>query len=339
MEIERDNRLDILKAIGIIFVLMWHLRPISLTINNNTHDIIFVITKIIQTFELQLYLTAVPLFYLVSLYLFFLKKPSKEYFKYRLVKLFKLFAFWSIFHNIFLILLTRELPDFSWEFITGLKPSLPFVGDSVFYFLFNLIGLTIISFSYVIINSIKIRKIISCIIVLFSFSFFEIAYINNLNIPYHWLINFIIYIPISFYLANNQETILRLRFTYLLAYILFSAHDIYLRTVGNYGSIYGRISIVCGALTIFSFIFSQKISVNWYIQKLSKYSLGIFALHKYWQYLLFLLVNQNFEFAISINLLVTPLNIIFMIVSILVIFFTTLSVYLLKKTSFKQFIS
>ncbi|BAZ15943.1 hypothetical protein NIES4071_78160 [Calothrix sp. NIES-4071] len=337
-KIERDNRLDALKAISIIFVLMWHLRPISFLVNNNTHVIIAIIARIIRDLELQVSLTAVPLFFLVSLYLFFVKKPDKEYLKIRLIKLAKLFAFWSIFHNIFLFVVTREFPDFSWDILTGLKPSLPFAGDSVFYFLFNLMVLTIVSFLYYQINSSKIVKIISSVAVIFSLLYFEAVSIANYNIPYHWLSNFLLYIPIAFYIANYSNQVLKFRFFYFLTYILFSIHDIYLRIYGYNQSIYGRISIVFGALTIFSYVYTLKIPENWCIQKLSQYSLGLFAIHKYWQSLLFLLV-KHYELSLFTSLAAIPLNIIFSLVGALVVLLTIFSIYLLKSTSLKQFIA
>lgn len=259
----RDNRLDALKAISIIFVLIWHLRPISFLVNNNTHVMVIVIARIIRDLELQLSLTAVPLF-------------------------------------------------------------------------FNLMALTIISFLYAKINY-SIIKIISSVTVIFSLLYFEVVGMGNSSIPYHWLSNFILYIPIAFYLANKGRQVLKFRFYYLVTYILFSLHDIYLRIYGYNQSIYGRISIVFGALTIFCYIYTLKIPDNWYIQKLSQYSLGLFAIHKYWQSLLFLLV-KHYEISLLPTIAVIPLNIIFTLVGAFVVLLTVLSIYLLKSTSLKQFI-
>jgi hypothetical protein len=337
MKLERDNRLDALKAISITFVLIWHLHPISFLIDNQTHPIILVVAKIVKDLEVQLTLTAVPLFYLVSLYLFFLKNQNLEYLQSRLIKLSKIFAFWWIFHNIFLLMVTRQLPDFSWEVIIGLKPSLPFVGDSVFYFLFNLIALTTIAFLYTITPD-RWLKIISSIVIIFSLIYFEAVSIVNSDISYHWLSNFIIYIPLAYYLANNPNQIFKFKLLYLIAYILFSLHDIYLRNFGYSTSIYGRVSIVCGALTIFCFIYSSQIPENWYVQKLAKYSLGLFALHKYWQFLIVLLMN-HYRVGVFTNLLGIPLNLILLLVGFLVVLLTVATIYLFKLTTFKQFIT
>ncbi|MGF1933860.1 MAG: acyltransferase family protein [Nostoc sp. ChiQUE02] len=338
MKIERNNSLDILKALSIAFVLIWHLRPFQFIINNSTHVTVFLIAKIIRDLELQLSLTAVPIFYIVSLYLFFQKTSGVKYFQTRITKLIKIYLFWLIVQNIFFIVATREIPNFSWELITGLEPSLPIVGDSVFYFLFNLICLTTLAFLYQLIKSDSLKKIVSYTVVIFCLFYFEASCLLNISIPYYWLINFVIYVPIAFYLAKFPAQVLRFKFYYLIAFILFSFHDIYLRTFGYYSSIYGRIAIICGAMTIFCYVFSQKeIKDNLLVQKLSKYSLGLFSLHKYWQYLFFLLIN-NYKIAINTGAFGTPLSTIFLTEGFVVVFFTVLSIYLLKLTRLKQFV-
>ncbi|MDF5734897.1 MULTISPECIES: acyltransferase family protein [unclassified Nostoc] len=338
MRIERNNSLDALKALSIAFVFIWHLRPFQFIINDSAHMTVLLIAKILRNLELQLYLTAVPIFYLVSLYLFFQKSGDITYFQKRITKLIKIYLFWVIVQNIFFIIATRKIPNFSWEVITGLEPSLPIVGDSVFYFLFNLICLTILAFLYQIIKSDSFRRIISCRIILFCLFYFEACCILNFSIPYHWLINFVIYIPIAFYLVKFPDKLLNFKFYYLIAFILFSFHDIYLRTYGYYSSIYGRIAIICGAITIFCYVHSQKeIKENFLVQKLSQYSLGLFSLHKYWQYLFFLLIN-NYKIGIDIGFVGTPLSTIFLIEGFFVVFFTMLSIYLLKLTRLKQFV-
>lgn len=337
MKIERDNRLDTLKAISIIFVLIWHLCPFNFILDKNTHLIIYIAAKILRNVELQLFLTAVPLFYIVSLYLFLIKNPDNKYFKSRIIKILKIFSFWSIFHYIFFFIITKEIPKFSWDILIGLKPSLPLVGDSVFYFLFNLICLTSFAFLYQKISDKQLIETLNLIIIIFSLFLFEAFSINNSNIPYHWLINFIVYVPISYYLVNHPSKILKYRLFYLVVYLLFSLHDIFLRSNNYFPSIYGRISIVCGALTIFCFIYSLKIKDFWYIQKLSKYSLGLFAIHKYWQCLILLFIIY-FKFSTAIFLFGIPINIVFLITGILVLFFSVLSIRLLNKTFLKQFI-
>ncbi len=339
MKIERNNSLDRLKALSIIFVFLWHLRPFQFIISDRNHVTVLAIAKIIRDLELQLCLTAVPIFYIVSLYLFFQKSSEIKYFKKRLAKLIKIYLFWVVIQNIFFLIARREIPDFSWQLIIGLEPSLPFVGDSVFYFLFNLICLTIFAFIYQFIKSDSLRRIISSLIVVFCLFYFEACCLLNFSIPYHWLINFVIYVPIAFYLANFPEKILGFKFYYFIAFIFFSFHDIYLRSYGYYSNIYGRIAIVCGAMTIFCYVHSRKeIKENLLVQQLSKYSLGLFSLHKYWQYLFFLLIS-HYKVGIDAGFLGTPLSTIFIIEGFFVVFFSVMTIYLFSLTYFKQFVT
>ncbi|MDZ8184791.1 MAG: acyltransferase family protein [Nostoc sp. ChiSLP02] len=339
MTIEKNNKLDALKALSIGFVFLWHLRPFQFIINSPADITVLMIAKIIRDLELQLSLTAVPIFYLVSLYLFFQHSSDIEYFKKRLNKLIEIYLFWVLVQNIFFIIVTKQIPNFSWEFFIGLEPNLPIVGDSVFYFLFNLICLTILAFLYQLIKSDFFIKIVSLIIVIFSLIYFEASYFLNFSIPYHWLINFVIYIPIAFYLAKFPDKVLRFKLWYLIAFILFSFHDVYLRDSGYNSSIYARIAIVCGAIAIFCYVYSRKeIKHNLLVQQLSKYSLGLFSLHKYWQYLFFLLI-ERYQIAIDTTLFGTALSTIFIIEGFVVVFFTIVSVYLLRLTFLKQFIT
>lgn len=195
------------------------------------------------------------------------------------------------------------------------------------------------AFLYQLIKSHSFRIIISCTIVLFCLFYFEASCLLNFSIPYHWLINFVIYIPIAFYLVKFPDKLLNLKFYYLIAFILFSFHDIYLRTYGYHLSIYGRIAIICGAMTIFGYFHSLKqLKENLLVQKLSKYSLGLFSLHKYWQYFFFWLV-KHYQVAINTGIFGTPLNKIFVIEGFFVVFFTVLSIYLFTLTRLKQFVA
>lgn len=71
---------------------------------------------------------------------------------------------------------------------------------------------------------------------------------------------------------------------------------------------------------------------------LSHQILGLFAIHKYWQALLFLLI-KHFQISLLPSVAVIPLNIVFTLVGALVVLFSVGSIYLLKSTSLKQFIA
>ncbi|WP_225226071.1 acyltransferase family protein [Komarekiella delphini-convector] len=334
MKIERDQGLDTLKAISIILVLFWHLQPVRFFTRNDNHALINFLNGLVETFNWQITLIAVPIFYIVSLYLFFQRARNKNYVKERMVKLCRIFIFWSVIQITFATIINSKFPDLSWEIIIGIEPVLPLVGDSVLYFIFNLIILIIFAYLYQNLNS-KQKNLLSYIIVIFSLLLFELTVLPKFSVPYYYLRNFLIYIPIAFALVNYTNKILKFKFYYLAAYILFSVHDICLRHYNYSPGIYSRISVVFGALTLFCFIHPLKFKGNWFTQKLAKYSLGLFVLHKYWQYL-FILLIINYPVSINIGI---PFNILFLIISMLVGVSTVATIYLLKLTNLKQFVS
>lgn len=81
MRTERNNSLDALKELSIAFVFIWNLRPFQFILNDSTDVTVLVIAKILRDLELQLSLTAVPIFYIVSLYLFFQESGGVKYLK------------------------------------------------------------------------------------------------------------------------------------------------------------------------------------------------------------------------------------------------------------------
>ncbi|WP_193196593.1 acyltransferase family protein [Nostoc sp. MG11] len=334
MKIERYQGLDTLKAISIILVLFWHLQPVRFVARNDNHTLVNFLDSLVEIFNWQLTLIAIPIFYIVSLYLFFQKFHNRNSIKKILIKLSSVFLFWSVIKIIFATIISSKFPDLSWEVIVGIEPVLPLVGDSVLFFLFNLIILITLAYFYQRLNS-NHQKLLSYIIVIFSLLLFELTSLTKFSVPYYYLRNFLIYIPVAFALVNHTNKIVKFKFYYLAAYILFSLHDICLRHYNYSPGIYSRISVVCGALTLFCFIHTLKIKDNWFTQKVAKYSLGLFVLHQYWQYL-FILLIINYPVSINIGI---PFNILFFIVGILVVFSTVGTIALLKLTNLKQFVS
>ncbi|MBE9034194.1 acyltransferase family protein [aff. Roholtiella sp. LEGE 12411] len=334
MKIERDQGLDTLKAISIILILFWHLQPVRFVTRNDNHTFIYFLNGLVEIFNWQLTLIAVPIFYIVSLYLFFQKIRNKNYLKKRLVKLCSIFIFWSVIQIVFATIINSKFPNLSWEMIIGIEPILPLVGDSVLYFLFNLIILIVFAYFYQSLNF-NHKKLLSYIIVIFSLILFELTCLPKFSVPYYYLRNFLIYVPIAFALVNYTNKVVKFKFYYLATYILFSLHDICLRYYNYSPGIHSRISVVFGALTLFCFIHPLKIQGNWLTQKLAKYSLGLFVLHKYWQYL-FILLIINYPVSINIGI---PLNILFLTIDILVVCSTVLTIALLRLTNLKQFVS
>jgi hypothetical protein len=338
----RDIGLDTLKAFGIISVLFWHLQPIQIY----GEDILSIIIRmLVITINYQLFLVAVPIFFVVSIYLFLKKANSDNRYSFkRLLNLFKLFAFWTGFHLIFYfitqvaIFKTIEFENLIssldiTKVLLGIQPSLPLAGDSVFYFLFNLIFLTALAFMYKQVAQ-RNRQILSIAIIIIFTIYFEFLSIIGIYINYYRLDNFIVYIAIADIFATTPKLLSRLKYLYLAIYICFSVQDIIFREMGMIMSIYARGSILYASLVILSFIYPLNVGENLFIKKLAKYSLGIYAFHKYWQYLIIMFIIQ-IQSQISF---IRYNTFIPLLVTFLVIITTAATIFILNKTPLKVFI-
>lgn len=359
----RDERLDLIKAISISLVLIWHLSPISIISEETPKKFTSIISFMVTELNVNLTLIAVPLFVLVSLFLTFKKfKRStsiNQYILKRTKRLGEIFLFWtivqfSVYYSIILINLIKSQQSFSWEIfkftvrdcldllIMG-GPSLPLVGGSVFYFLFILIILTLISyFFYICFDKNKYKKSISLLLITFFLIYFAFLNFKGINVPYWRLDNFLIYIPIAYLLANQRKTLIREQdlFLYILYifFLIFVLQDIFWRLKGNPFSAYLRVSVVSGALAVFINCLNLKRWKNPEIFVfLAKYSLGIFAIHKYCQLISIVIINNLYQL-LNINNNWS----IFSTSSILIAIMTTLIsfgiILLLDKSFFQKFV-
>ena len=333
---ERDNRLDHLKAISIILVLARHLEPIKIN-SEASSAAAQVLQYLVEFFNNQVTLIAVPTFLIVSLYLFSLKIEKLDFFylKKRVAQLFKVFLFWSLIQITVSFLVTHKLPPLSKQVLMGVLPGLPIVGDSVLYYLFVLIVLTLTAFVYSKIAE-KYRNAVGVAVVILSLIYFEVASIFNRQIFYYESINFFIYIPIALLLSQHKERILKLKFIILSLYMLFSVHDAILFQIGHSLNHYGRVSVVLGGLALFCFVYQGKDQPRPILQTISKYSLGYYAMHKYWQ-CLFLLTLQSYNIRLIIPMI--ELNIAWLIAAVMTVLFTAITVHFLSMTKLKQFVA
>lgn len=353
----RDERLDIVKAISISLVLVWHLHPIKIVVGKIPHNLITTAKFIVDQMYLNLTLVAVPLFILTSLFLLF-QKLQVSGFKYlvkRCWRLLEIFIFWAIFqffiyYFISFIILGKFNKPFSWnipnfniyKLLAGIQPSLPIVGDSVFYFLLVILELTLISYAlfyWRIWKTNKLKDYIGVAIIVISLFYFEALNLTGQGLSYWELANFLVYIPIAYFLIRQNKVVAR---KYILAlyllFLVFSLQDIYLRVNSYQIGIYSRVSVICGASAIFISCLNLR---NWQasasIKFLSKFSLGIFAIHKYWQFIIsFFVLKMSQTLAYSPDIFVIdPLNIF---IAVATTFLTFMSVRLLNKTPFQKFI-
>jgi hypothetical protein len=316
---EREPRLDRLKAIALAFVLVWHLHPIYV-------DNVRAIRAVVHYFDFEISLTAVPTFILVSLYLFYPKASAGgRALLRRLWRLTSIFLFWTAVQTALYVANHRALPVMDWPLIRLGGPSLPIIGGSVFYYLFVLIVLTAAAWLFAQIPE-PWRKVMGALIVAASLAWFEWCYFHGRAIQYWQLENFVLYVPIAFYLRS----LVRYRYFFFAAYLLSAARDLYFGHVDD--CVYARATVLFGALTLYSFVKSGGRAAAW----IAGYSLGLYAVHKYWQWALYALKGDR-----SLNVVaggaVIHVAALLIFVGTLVLTFATVA--LAARTPLKRFVA
>lgn len=351
--LQRDMRLDLAKATAISLVLFWHLQPIRIATTEKSTILIKILGLGLTQFNLQVSLVAVPVFLIVSLYLFYQKIEVRtlEGVGKRCLRLGGVYLFWTVcqfafFYGIIHIASSHNGPgNYSisipiHRLLMEGGPPLPIVGGSVFYFLFVLLVLVLLStVFYSFRNMEKSFHLIGISVVIVSILYFETLNINGLGLPYWRIENFVIYIPLSYFLLKQGSGELA-RYTpfFYMGFILFSAQDVYLRGQGYNCGAYSRVSIVFGSIALFSSILQLNgLNKSTAIIFLSKYSLGIFATHKYWQ-LLVIAIFHYYSVSIPVNAKSFPIDLRALIIAVISILLTMGGVFLGGRTLIKRYI-
>lgn len=185
----------------------------------------------------------------------------------------------------------------------------------------------------------RLKKIILIIIFISSFIFFEaeaISFSKQIVDVYQSPLNFIYLVPLSYALSKNINWFFNNKYKFLIAYVIFAIHDFVILEYFDYQlPMYNRISIAFGVLAFFCFIMDSRIKNTRIIFLLSKYSLGIFALHKYFQLLTYYLTKYyGYMSFVGVGIDIRTF-IIFSASSSL----TLLSLYFMNKVYLKRFIT
>lgn len=293
----RDLKLDALRAFGIVLVVIWHYQPLHFPSRNPQNLLSQLPNGVVETFYLQVTLIAVPLLFLVSLYLLYSNLAERPgYIRHRVGRLATLYLFWTFVQFlvwIAVVVLTSitHSSEFALPASGGIRvlvmggPSLPKVGEAVFYYLFDLVILTVLAFAYGKMPE-RIRLPLAVALTFLSVAYFELCSLRSIYIPYWRIDNFLVYVPIA-YLLKNNHILYRLRYYLLGGFIVFALHDILLThsillQTPILLQTYGRVSVVLGASAAFCIAYSHYTGANSRsVRFLSRHSLGIYATHKY----------------------------------------------------------
>ena len=295
----RDHRLDRAKALATSLVLVWHLQPLVLLEPRGTTRPGTVAAALLKIFNYQVCLLAVPLFFLVSLHLLHarIKERPHDATPRRIRRVGTVYLFWvgCQFALFYAIATVRLLATGESRFSTDLPPhllvmqggpSLPIIGMPVFYFLFVLFVLVGLSGALQSsrLSTAAMRRVAAAL-ALASVVYFEYLNLSGGGLAFWRADNFVLYAPISYLLVGqSRENLLRLAAACCAGYVLFSMQDIFLRSQGQSSGGYSRVSIVFGAVALLCFFLRAENSPASSVAAfLSRYSLGVFATHKYWQ--------------------------------------------------------
>lgn len=295
----RDAGIDILKAVCIMLVVLWHCQPIKASMFPGDHSALMAARQVIHFFYFNISLLAVPSFILVSLYLFIGKmSETEDYWKKRFLKLTQIYVFWVGIQFVLYLLMGGGLPLPLKTIIRSGGPDLPFSSfmspaPSIFYFLFVLILCTVLTFFFLKLPD-KVKLALSVIVIGASCVYFYICAVKGISIDTRSMKNYYVYIPVAYCLYRYQEEMLKFRALFLIGFILSIVAEL---SLGWRTPPYGRLSIFFGSLFLMSVFISGWTVSRRPVRLLSQYSLGIFALHGYFMVAVFgvyaLLQGQN----------------------------------------------
>jgi len=295
--------------------LIWHLETIDISTRIQAYHVNIILKEAIKAFYFQVTLLAVPTFFIVSLYLLYrkLEGSGQGYFVKRLSHLIALFLFWvacqyAVYYLAVIPKSVSPSEQFS-QFLNSIHirtiffsggPALPFVGASVFYFLSVLILLTVLAALFFMAARIKwLGVTIGAISIAAFLIYFEAGSLQGTEISSGGFQSFAVYVPISYFLYISGNRFPKVILFLLVAgYILFSIQDYQLRIREAPFNVYARPSIVFGATALFYWAQNLKTTAeSKVVMALSNFSLGIFATHKYFQYLSIIALTPYLESA------------------------------------------
>ncbi len=325
------HSLDYLRVVMCILVIIWHGKLLKNIFSNPIiEDIIYY----------NITLLAVPVFFIISLFIFYYKKILDwEYTRNRVKKISIIFIFWFIFfniHDLFSNITLDEINDLTYFNYIDLFLQQKVLPNKLYlnqyFFLLDLILLTIfarINANYLTNRRIQYTLLISSMV----FIIIGATIIAFRNIEYAFLINFRIFtnfLPYIFAAALiKQDYITGLKkinkkiIIYMILFLGSSLIEWQILKNTFYMPPYTRVSLVFGSMAIMYLFLKIKTKTPMLIRIISDNTLGIYCMHIY--------------FLSSVNIVEMPVldSIIKITISLLIPTFIS---SLMKKTGYGRYI-
>ena len=336
---QRDARLDALKGVALALVLLWHLRPLTYAVTEpNLFTALF--RLLVNGFYWDITLLGVPIFFMVSLRLYYARREQgAAYFPRRIAWLLAIFVFWTAVQWAVASVVYGGVPGFSWWSIHQGGPDLPQVDGSVFYYLFDLLFLVMLAEGLLRIPE-AVRRVVlvllGVVVPVFVFTGLELA---GISLHHSLLVCFVPYVSAAYVWVRWPEYFTRLRwwFTALWLVAVCVEQIVYrLWQVNAFGGpAYARAGIVFGSLAVCAWVTGPAARLGEVVPRcLARYSLGVFALHKYFQLVMLSVVP---EWGVAVAGL--WLNLRYLAVFLPALALTAIAVALLAHSPLRRFVS
>lgn len=289
---ERIPGFDYIRSIMSIFVVIWHFGGLgqSLIFSHNEYaNHIFSLSDLINFHVLLL---AVPLFIIVSNFLFFINIPTVEILKRRSKRLLVLYSFWLCAFAIFIYGI-RGLENFIPDSLSSLFFNILSAWHTNYYFFISLLITTLLTYF---LSSLSNRIVISCFIIscliLFLLPILTKA-ISSYPLSAFWNpLNFIPYAPAAILISRFRIDIEKRKYLTIfvagLLSVIFSiiewhidVSDIYFQGQPSAFPSYTRVSIVFATIIVLIIALDSRIKVNRIILFMSKHALALYCLHQF----------------------------------------------------------
>lgn len=287
----RDVGLDMAKGIAILLVVLWHAQIIIPRHAALLHAAFAYFYYIVT-------LVAVPLFFTASLFLFLSRLGTRGvgYFGKRMLRLAEVFVFWGTVQCLIALACGVEWPGLDLSVVMRGGIGLPIVGGSVLYFLFNLLVLTTLAFGLASLPQ-RLREPLAWGVLAAGLACLAGSHWLGDPLP-NYLVSFFGYVPLA-YLLRERPGLLARPWLYTGLWLAVGMAEM---LVSKFAGIeasgpYARLSTLLGVLAILSQCRAHPVDLPW-LRWLSVNSLGIFAMHKYFQGVCFLVLaawGQDYE--------------------------------------------